>query len=208
MGHLVPGFAPETALERMLAQDRELWAGLAWGRPRPGHPEGAVGRHVAEILPRIAEPAGVRRRELRFMALVHDACKFRVRPEVGRVPDNDHTVLARRLAGRYTDDPRVLDALEHHDTWYRIWRRRSRRDDGRPELHRLLDALPDLDLYLRFVELDGATAGKDPAPLAWLRSATRPSGGWTPRPRAAARSLRASQRCRQDAGARGIRSAG
>jgi hypothetical protein len=173
IGHLVPGFAPETALERALAEDRELLAGLAWGRPRPGHPEGAVGRHAAEILSGIAAFAGRRRRELRFLALVHDAEKFRVRPERGPVPDNDHALLARRFAERYTDDPRLLETLEFHDTWYRIWRRRSPHDDGLPELYELLGGLPDLDLFLHFVELDGATTGKHPGPLAWLHAARR-----------------------------------
>ena len=33
----------ETELERRLLADPELRAGLAWGEPRWGHPEGAVG---------------------------------------------------------------------------------------------------------------------------------------------------------------------
>jgi hypothetical protein len=101
------------------------------------------------------------------MAIVHDACKHLVRPAAGPVPSNDHTVLARRLAERYTDDERVLRALEHHDTPYRIWRRRASRDDGRAALLVLLHGMPDVDLFLRFLELDGTTAGKHPGPLAW-----------------------------------------
>jgi hypothetical protein len=168
---LVPGFVPETSLERVLATDAALLRGLAWGRPRPGHPEGCVGLHVSEILANITEPPGMRRQELRFMALVHDACKNAVRPELGRVRDNDHAVLARRFAERYTRDRRVLDALEFHDTPYRIWRSRSHGDDGHHALHGLLGRIPDLELFLRFVELDGSTNGKQPEPLQWLDGA-------------------------------------
>jgi hypothetical protein len=32
----------------------------------------------------------------------------------------------------------------------------------------VLARIPDLRLFLRFVELDGSTQGKDPRPLAWL----------------------------------------
>lgn len=163
---LIPGFRPETALERELARDPRLLSGLAWGRPRPGHPEGSVGLHVAEILSAIVEPPGRRRRELRFLALVHDGCKQQVRPAAGPTRDNDHAVLASRFAERYTTDPRMLAALELHDEPYRIWRGHG--ESGRAALQAVLARVPDLDLFLRFVELDSSTRGKDPRPLAWL----------------------------------------
>src|SRR5690349_4516854 len=47
---LVPGFVPETELERDLIADADLRAGLSWGLPRAGHPEGSVGHHVAAML--------------------------------------------------------------------------------------------------------------------------------------------------------------
>ena len=160
---LIPGFQPETALERALAADPVLLRGLAWGVPRPGHPEGSVGTHVGHILAGITEPRGARRAELRFLALVHDAFKHRVRPEAGCSPDNDHAVLARRFAERCTRDSRLLATLELHDEPYRIWRTRG---EG---IEAVLARVPDLGLFLRFVELDSSTKGKDPRPLGWLR---------------------------------------
>jgi hypothetical protein len=167
IGQLIPGFRPETALERSLADDPVLLRGLAWGRPRPGHPEGSVGLHVGDILATIGEPPGGRRRELRFLALVHDALKHRVRPAATYSRDNDHAVLARRFGERYTDDPRLLDTLELHDEPYYIWRSRS--GDAREALEAVLARISDLGLFLRFVELDGSTEGKDPRPVAWVR---------------------------------------
>lgn len=162
---LITGFRPESALERALVSDPTLLGGLAWGRPRPGHPEGSVGVHVGDILAAITEPPGRRRRELRFLALVHDVLKQRVRSDRGPSPDNDHAVLARHFAERYVTDPRLLVALELHDEPYRIWR--SGRDEA--ALAAKLARVPDLGIFLRFVELDGSTAGKDPRPLSWLR---------------------------------------
>jgi hypothetical protein len=175
---LIPGFRAETALERELARDPALLRGLAWGQPRPGHPEGRVGTHVADILAAITEPAGRRRDELRFLALVHDALKHRVRPDAAYSLDNDqHGVLARRFAERYTTDPRILRTLELHDEPYRIWRMHPH--DGGRTLQSLLARIPDLALFLRFVELDGSTQGKDPRPLHWLHcvAAARRDGG-------------------------------
>ena len=100
------------------------------------------------------------------MALVHDGCKQHVRPGAGVSPDNDHAVLARRFAQRYTSDSRLLEALELHDEPYRIWRGRG--SEGCDDLQRVLARIPDLGLFLRFVELDSSTRGKDPRPLGWL----------------------------------------
>jgi hypothetical protein len=166
---LVPGFQPETERELALAADPELRTGLAWGRPRPGHPEGPVGHHVADILAGITE-VGPQREDLRFLALVHDAFKHRVDPEAGYSRDNDHAVMARRFAERFTTDERLLTTLELHDEPYWIWR--TRPDNGGAALSALLARLPDVELFMRFVELDASTEGKDPGLLRWLRAAT------------------------------------
>jgi hypothetical protein len=165
-------FRPETERERALMRDAELRRGLTWGRPRKGHPEGSVGAHVAELLETIDRwgERGTRREELRFIALVHDALKFRVRGWLPKTGENHHAVRARRLAERYTDDERLLATVEQHDGPYGLWRklRRTGRLDE-PAFDRMLQRIPDLDLFVRFVELDGASEAKNPAPIAWLK---------------------------------------
>jgi hypothetical protein len=168
----VPGFTPETELERAVSEDPVLREGLAWGRPRRGHPEGSVGAHVADLLETIERwgETGKRREELRFLALVHDALKNRVsnlRPKTG---ENHHAMRARRFAERYVDDERLLATIEQHDRPYSLWRRLRRR--GRIDEHafsEMLDRIPDIDLFLRFVELDGSTDGKNHEPIRWLK---------------------------------------
>jgi hypothetical protein len=163
--HLVPGFTPENDLELRAIRQPELLRGLAWGAPRWGHPEGRVGEHVAQILGSIAADAHFRA-ELRFIALVHDSFKYRVRPHAKYTPDNDHAVLARRFAQRLISEQRILATIELHDEPYYIWHNQGGSVDA---LTPLLARIPDPDLFLSFVELDASTEGKDPSLLFWLR---------------------------------------
>jgi HD domain-containing protein len=169
---VVPGFTPESELERAVNSDPQLVAGLAWGTPRKGHPEGSVGAHVADLLATIERwgETGQRREDLRFLALVHDALKREVKDWLPKSGENHHAMRARRFAERYTDDERLLAAIELHDRLYAIWRRMRRKgrlDEG--ALDETLERLPDPELFLRFVELDGSTEGKNPEPIRWLR---------------------------------------
>jgi hypothetical protein len=160
-----PTITAETDLERALLADPRLRAGLAWGAPRDGHPEGTVAEHVAAMLARI--PSDDRLREdLRFLALVHDSFKREVRPDERWSPGNDHATLARRFAEAHTSDERLLTTLELHDEPYWIWRNA---DAPKEALQPLLRRLPDRELFARFVELDGATEGKDLTFLWWFR---------------------------------------
>jgi hypothetical protein len=169
----VPGFVPETELERALAADPDLQEGLAWGKPRRGHPEGTVGAHVADLLETIErwEETGTRREELRFLALVHDSMKYRVQNWRPRTGANHHAARARHFAERYTDDERLLATIEQHDRPYNLWRKaRSRGQMDHHAFDQMVDRIPDLELFVRFVELDGSTEGKSHEPIRWLKA--------------------------------------
>jgi hypothetical protein len=176
---LVPGFAPETDLERAVAESPELIAGLAWGEPRAGHPEGTVSAHVRDLL-RAVDDAGVReetRLDLRFIALIHDSFKYRVHEWMPKSGRNHHAARARVFAERYTDDERLLAAIEHHDRPYALWRKMRRR--GRLDergFENMMREVPDPELFLRFIELDGGTEGKNPEPIEWFREELRRRG--------------------------------
>ena len=159
-------------MERRLAADPVLVDGMAWGKPRSGHPEGRVGAHVGDLLRTIddwgeSEP---RRSELRFLALVHDALKNRVQYWRPRTGENHHAMRARRFAEAFTDDERLLSTIELHDVPYNIWKKMRRR--GHPDeekLRGLLRRIEDPELFMRFLELDGSTEGKDGEPIRWFR---------------------------------------
>jgi HD domain len=169
---LIPGFEAESELERRVAEQPELLEGLAWGEPRTGHPEGAVGTHVSHLLETLDQmgETGERRELLRFMALVHDSFKYQVRERLPRVGENHHAMRARRFAERFTDDERLLAAIELHDRPYALWRKLKRRGklDERA-FNRMMRRIPDPDLFLRFIQLDGSTEGKRPEPIEWFR---------------------------------------
>ncbi len=170
---VVPGFEAENDVERRVAEDPDLLEGLTWGSPRPGHPEGAVGSHVSDLLRTIDAwgETGKRRGELRLISLVHDAMKSKVKEWLPRTGENHHAMRARRFAEAYTDDERLLATIELHDRPYGIWRgSRKRGGDPRARLAAMSERIPDLELFLRFVELDGSTEGKDPEPVEWVRS--------------------------------------
>jgi hypothetical protein len=173
---LIPGFEPENDLEQRLAEDPELAEGLAWGEPRWAHPEGSIGAHAADLLARIDAEGidGKDRERLRFITLVHDAFKNKVQEWRPRTGENHHAMRARRFAERYTDDEIILNTIELHDRPYGIWRKwqRTNRLD-RAELQKLLERIRDPDLFLRFVELDGSTEGKNPEPVRWFREQLR-----------------------------------
>lgn len=141
-----------------------------------------MGAHVGDLLHTIDRwgETGQRRAELRFLALIHDALKYRVRRWLPKTGENHHAMRARRSAERYTEDERLLATIEHHDRPYALWRRMRRtgalgrrmRSTGRASekrLDRMLEEIPDTDLFIRFLELDGSTEGKKPEPIAWLK---------------------------------------
>jgi hypothetical protein len=169
---LVPGFEAENELERKLIGDPVILQGLSWGKPRQGHPEGRVGEHVADLLSTLDdwnEPEP-RRSELRFMVLVHDTLKNKVQNWRPRAGENHHATRARRFAERYSDDERILAAIELHDKPYSLWKRAKRTGRSQDKaLDEMLERIPDPALFLRFVELDGSTEGKDPEPVEWFR---------------------------------------
>jgi hypothetical protein len=163
--HVTVSIIPENPLERELPADPRLQAGLDWGAPRFGHPEGRVGEHVAAMLAAIPDHDPLRS-DLRFLAITHDSLKGEVRPLEPWSRDNDHAMRSRRFAERYTSDERLLSTLELHDEPYWIWRTADAPEEA---LRPLIDRLSDPELFARFVELDAANEGKDLTFLWWFR---------------------------------------
>ena len=183
---LLPDFEPESELEARVASDPELLEGLAWGEPREGHPEGSVAAHVEDLLETLDtwdEPAD-RRARLRFIALVHDAFKGDVLERLPKIGRNHHADRARRFAEQYTDDLDVLSAIQHHDRPYALWRKMKRKGSlDERGLKKMLDDIQDKDLFMRFVELDGSTEGKNREPIYWFRRELESRGHALPPPR-------------------------
>jgi hypothetical protein len=176
-------FELETDLERRIAADPAWQRGLDHGKPRRGHPEGAVKHHIADVLAAVEEVALDEddRRRLRLAALAHDTFKYAAPESSAPVgTPGHHGSHAQRFLERLgVDDEQLLEVVKWHDeafaawlgaTYRKDWRRAEAR--GRRLIERLGPALP---LYLRFFRADNSTAGKSPEPVEWFDRLTRGS---------------------------------
>jgi hypothetical protein len=169
-------FALIDGREQSIAGDPDFLAGLDYGRPRPGHPEGAVKWHIANVLANVDRwhrdsqhyPA------LRLIALVHDTFKYQVDPSQSKSGPNHHGAYARRFAERYIDDPATLDVIELHDEAYNAFQQGHRHGDwrlaeqrARRLIARLRAALP---LYLAFYRCDNETGDKSQESREWFET--------------------------------------
>lgn len=166
----------ESEVEARIVASPRWVRGAAWGRARPGHPEGVIRRHIGDVLTNIdslgAEP--VQRAKLRLVALVHDTFKNEIdhnRPKSG---DNHHAVVARKFLEHYTNDEDVLELTELHDEAFNAWAIGQRRGDwsqADARAAKLIERLgPRLALYIAFFRADNTVAGKSGEPLAWFES--------------------------------------
>jgi len=164
----------ENAVEARLVADPRWQRGAAWGKPRPGHPEGAVAAHIIDVLANLdAQPlAPEDRRKLRIVALLHDTFEGEVDAGRPRSGANHHGHIARRFAADYTSDADILELIELHDEAYNAWQVGARRGDpeqAAARARRLVARLgPRLPLYLAFYRADNATGDKSAAPLEWF----------------------------------------
>jgi hypothetical protein len=167
-------FELETELERRIVADPEWQEGAAWGEPRPGHWEGSVSAHIAEVLRNIDEDGAesAERERLRLIALVHDTFKYKVDRSRHNVGPNHHAWLARSWAERFIDDRDILDIVELHDEAYNSWSmgaRNHRWDKAEGRARNLIERLgPRLPLYLKFFRADNRTDSKRREPLEWF----------------------------------------
>jgi hypothetical protein len=166
-------FSLDTDAERRLALDPDWIAGIEWGMPRRGHPEGRVALHIAQVLGNLERlglsPADAAR--LRLAAIAHDSFKHLVDRESPRTPPNEHGHIAAAHLAAVTGDARLLDLVALHDDGYRAWRASlaGRHDQAAERLAAVAAAMgPELPLYLAFAWADGATGDKDQAPIYWL----------------------------------------
>ena len=161
------------AVWQAITRDVRYLEALDWGKPRPGHPEGTVRAHVAELelnLERLNSRLSADDIwKLRILIHTHDTFKKRAERGVSIRNPASHASLARAFLSEFCSDADLLDTVQYHDEPFAQWRKFSasgRVDEIR--LERLLGTIRDWDLFLAFQIIDGCTAGKDRAPLHWF----------------------------------------
>lgn len=162
----------------LITEDQLVIEGLKWGKPRPGHDEGEIYKHVEFIWDNIdrlsypwkgepayravAERGGELWRKLRLIALVHDTFKYQVDPKQSKSGENHHAMRARRHAERYPQlfDAQMLDVIELHDDAYNAWCKGSRdnnwdkANDRAMKLRIRLMEHSSLDMFVAFYSCD------------------------------------------------------
>jgi hypothetical protein len=166
---------PETILEQKIISSPEWLEGISWGKPRPGHPEGAVLFHILEVLNNVDDFYGNSplREKLRIISIIHDTFKNKVDYSLPKKGENHHAMIARRFAEEFTDDIAILDVIQMHDDAYKAWNK-GKRDGGWNKAlemaHQLIKDLgPNLELYISFYKCDNFTGNKTAEPYEWFQ---------------------------------------
>ncbi len=167
-------------LEEAILLDPEIRIGLKYGVPRNGHPEGPVENHVCEILEKIElcdYPPEVRD-ALRIIAITHDSFKFKVDQSKPKIGDNNHGVLARRFAEKFISDEIILNTIELHDAYYYMWVKLTKKGIfSEVEFSNLANRIKGgIELYLKFMFIDGSTGDKSIEPRKWFYDRLADSG--------------------------------
>ena len=165
---------PEHELEHLFLQDEAFLLGLRWGKPRFGHPEGQVYKHIQEVLLNV-DALGQNddlRHPLRVISYVHDTFKYLEDKSYPRDWSKHHSVYARKFLEKYTNDEAMLMVTELHDEAFHCWCQihlYNNADLGEARLKKLLKKLGDhLQLYYLFFKCDTKTGDKNQAPLRWF----------------------------------------
>lgn len=156
----------------VIADPRYL-ANLDWGEARPGHPEGTVRAHIAEIEPNLEalrpKLADEDYWKLKLLIHVHDSLKAESRPGVPITDPKSHASLARHFLATHCDDADLLAMVQYHDEPFALYRQvESKGKYNQDRFGALLKAIRDWNLFLAFNIIDGCTAGKSREPLQWL----------------------------------------
>jgi hypothetical protein len=162
----------QTAFHAIVADPR-YQRNLDWGTARPGHPEGTVRAHIAELernlevlRPRLSETDYWK---LKLLVHTHDTFKPESDPAVAISDPKSHASLARQFLAIFCDDPDLLAMVQYHDEPFALWRQfEARGKHNQERFATLMKNISDWNLFLAFNIIDGCTAGKSREPLRWL----------------------------------------
>ncbi|HFC01016.1 MAG TPA: HD domain-containing protein [Phaeodactylibacter sp.] len=170
---------PETTIENNLIQHPDFKAGLFWGKPRYGHPEGKVIYHIAEVLKNIDQLQinSHTRQQLRLVTFLHDTFKYKEDQNRPRDWSKHHGVLARQFAEKFIDDKTVLSIIEYHDEAFYSWRSQyvfNQKEKGEARMKNLLQKVEDhLQTFYLFFKCDTQTGDKTPKPIIWFEETVK-----------------------------------
>ena len=175
-------FQCETILEERICADVAWQQGVVWGEPRPGHSEGQVMYHIAEVLTNIDRLARTHeeRRDLRLITLIMIPSNIvLIQPNLVLVT----TIMQCSLANlRSAISTTLLFLISWNcmmnDSMPGVWRTyQSRWNEAEARTQRLVARLgSSLPLYVLFFRADNRTGSKKPDSLIRLNSSYKGKG--------------------------------
>lgn len=158
---------------QLVIADPRYQRNLDWGEARPGHPEGTVRAHIAEIEPNleVLKPklSDTEVWKLKLLIHTHDSFKADSKPGVPITDPASHASLAKSFLADFCDDVDLLAMVQFHDEPFALWRQfESKGSYNQQRMAALLGNITDWNLFLAFNIIDGCTDGKSREPLQWL----------------------------------------
>jgi hypothetical protein len=168
----VPVIDYQAAFCAMVSDSRYL-RNLDWGGPRPGHPEGSVRAHIAELENNLAalrdRVSDVEYWKLRLLIHSHDTFKADALANVAISHPQSHASLASAFLAEFCADTDLIAMVQYHDEPFALWRQaKAKGKCNSVRLATLLDQIQDWNLFLAFNIIDGCTEGKGREPLIWF----------------------------------------
>jgi hypothetical protein len=167
-------------LEVCIMEDSNWQEGLFFGKPRYGHPEGKIIKHIYEVLENVEnlrlQIPDKEYKDLRLITLIHDTFKHKVDESKPRIGANHHAHIARKFAEKYISEKHILDIIELHDEAYHAWRQEhycNNSQQAQERLEKLLHRLGDnVELFYKFFVCDTQTGDKNQDSLRWFEQKT------------------------------------
>lgn len=164
---------PEIGLLARVRRDERYRRNIRWGAPRPGHAEGAIRTHIAELeknlyrlAPRLG-PGEIAR--LHLLVHTHDTFKPEAREGVAILDPANHAAIAAAYLESLGAAPCVVAVARHHDRPYSIrLATRVNPDVAAERIETLRASIPDWNLFVAFVLVDDATASKRGETSRWF----------------------------------------
>jgi hypothetical protein len=162
----------ESAFQAVIGDPR-YQRNLDWGESRPGHPEGTVRAHIAEIernlevlKPKLSSTDICK---LKLLIHTHDSFKAESKPGVAIMDPESHASLAKSFLAEFCPDGDLLAMVQYHDEPFALWRQvESKGKYNQQRMESLIGNIKDWNLFLAFNIIDGCTEGKSREPLRWL----------------------------------------
>lgn len=164
------------ALGQVMADQRYI-RNIQWGEARPGHPEGSIACHIAELednLAKLSPKLSVEQiAKLRLLIHVHDTFKPEAEEGAPIGSPRAHGTLAAGFLSEFIDDADLVVMTRLHDEPYALWRGlQSRGKVNQQRLQDLIAAIGDWDTFLAFQLIDNLTEGKSADATEWFIDTT------------------------------------